>query len=243
MPVRGERALTRYIRHPAASTSNPLSNGWALDAGSAILTLDNNAHHLAEVATRPLVQTNGQGAVQTFTSYPSVFQGVLGLEQVDPTQLNFAQQNPWAAIPWDRNTATRFGACHFIADHELASGATTIRPVKTQMRVTIDTNVTTKKAFAAITFTQSPPFLTAPFLFGSYTFPGTGAQTAEITLTSAAPVSRTSTVAPLRCRPDATYGSTRVEVIQGYLWFGWLLYGATASTSYVESYSAWEVWS
>jgi hypothetical protein len=243
MPVRGERALTRYIKHPAASTSNPLSNGWALDAGTAILTLDNNTHHLAEQATRPLVQTNGQGLIETRTSYGAVFSSIIGLEQVDPTVLGWAVEQPWKAIPWDRNSATRFGPFHFIADYELASGATTLRPIKVELQATIHANVTTRRAFAAVTFTDAPPFHDPPFLFGEHTFPSTGAQTAPITLTSGAPVSRTSTVGPLRCRPDGTLGSQRVEVIQGYLHIGWLLYGATAGASYIDGYSAWEVWS
>lgn len=243
MPIRGELAVPRYIRHPAASTSNPLSNGWAVDAGTSVL-LDNNLHKLEEEATRPLVMSLGPGKIPSFQTQDALFADVAGITPVDTTTLGFAAAESWRKIPWDRRTAVPFPAI-FVVDYDLATGEASIRPVRIYMQATIDLDAEGYDAHAAITFTEDSPYgqQTPPYLYGTASFGGVGKRTAEIALTPTTPVTRRGTSGTLRCRTSGAGDlSTTIDVVNGYVWVGFSIWGAGVTASYIDSISVWEVW-
>jgi hypothetical protein len=231
----GERAVARYIKHPNADASGLLSNGWPIDSGTIVRTLDNNTHHLQHEALRPLVWSNGSGDTDIITTFEGQFAGLP--DYTVPPTLGAAHQN----IPWDRRTSARFPA-FLIADYDLDTGEASIRPIRMSLRATLASGVSPGAAHFAVTFSSASPYTNPPFMYESASVIS---NVAIATLVPDSPASAQTVGSVMRCRHAPTNGtSTRVTTILGYLWFGWSFYGASVvAASRIESMSAWEVWS
>ncbi len=218
-----ERVEDRYIKHEAASTTAPMTNGWPLDSGSAML-LSSNLAHLCRESCRNLVQSPGLGTakVPSFTTGNAVFDGLhdLGLLPADNTA--FTNFGGASEIPWDPRTAESFPA-HLICDRQNDDGRITLRSIRFLMDATIDTNCTSYVYHFAITNHSDPGRLMGGdyLAHSSDTFGGTGNKTAVATLSSTQPW-HPNMLTQWPCRPaDYVDGATSVLILEAYLWFGW----------------------
>jgi hypothetical protein len=235
----GERAVSRYIKHPAASTTGILSNGWPIDSGTVITTLENNTHHLQHESLRPLVWSSGSGNTPIFNSAAQMFAGLPEFT-VAPPGATFGTHR---AIPWDRKTSARFPV-FLIADQNIDTGEATLRWITMTMRLTVAANVTSGRAHFALTFSSAPPFQNEPFLHSSAAVTSNALNTVSVTLQPDTPIDLQSMGTITKCRHASTNGtSAQAVVLLGHLWFGWSLGGASVvAASRIESFAAWEVW-
>jgi hypothetical protein len=230
----GERAADRYIKHPAASTSNPLSEGWAIDAGTVQL-YQSNAHVLARESLRHLATIVGPFDVPDYTSRDAQW----GPPYVAAIPNDTGSSH--GGIPWSRHTAVRSGPHFGVQDYALEDNRRVLRPVRMAISITIDAGASTRFLYAAMTPTEAPPPARDYLAFDSVSV-ATGTTYTVFELVPMAPV---PPAAPFRCRPDNIYPGLRaastVQAAPFYLWWGWQILNGGSGTS-VNALSAWE-WS
>jgi hypothetical protein len=230
-----ERFLDRYVKHPAASSANPLSDGWFVDSGTKMIA-QNNAAHLARESLRHLVFSLGPGQATQFATANAMF---TGLDDAPQLLSPIGDSLQHMQIPWDRRTAARFGPFAAIQDYALADGRMTQRKIRAQADFSLDAATTSERLYVAATSRadDDPRDITKLLAFGYVDVAGSGYQrSTPIDLTFNAPL---PTSTEFVCRADGTDNPTNVAAAPFYLWFGWRLIGAT--TNYVCGFSAWEI--
>lgn len=243
MPILSERAVTRVIKIPPASSSGPLADTWPLDAGSVIILRSNSAHVERE-AVRQLCVSMGPGEITGFETAADVTADLRASGSPSP----FSAET-WQEIPWDRRTAIRLGPVHVIADREMDDGLPTLRTIKILADFNIPTGYSSPKYYFAATLDPSPFRLNGlgslPGLVGSTAFGGTGQQQVTGTLTCTAPI-RVQSHPDSRqwtCRPVGDDAALSVAVIPLYVWIGWRLVSSSPPTvpaAYLNGVSVWE---
>jgi hypothetical protein len=236
----GERLYDRYIKHPASSSTNPLSDGWAVDAGSAML-LSHNIHHLLSQSQRSLVCSPGDGrAFSAWTSKDDLWN--VATEKPGDT----ASSTGPASIPWDGLTARRFGPVPMLFDR-LASQQRLARKVRCRVQFEFNTIPATTRVvhFAMTTGSGSRLPRATPAAYASVTATNaTGVQTQTADLTVYSPLTESLVEPwPSRGAGSVEYGPMLCYVVPMYVWFGFEFVGTALSTPNWEIYamSAWEL--
>jgi hypothetical protein len=244
-PAIGERAITRYIKHPAASTSNPLSNGWAIDAGTAQL-FDSNLSVLAYESVRPLVQSRGPGLITTQTSGNKFWDGFDdGTEAPSRTFTGSYLDIPWG----DRWSSVRFGPFALYADrYRQDAGVDTsrigLRDISFAIGCTTVAANTVQNVFVTLTNSEDGPQINDGNTIGAaatVSLSGTGQTFARGTIDLGNVDPETLTTIEWPSRPASAAGARMVRIVRAYVWVGWYFTNPGAVSNYVDTISAWEI--
>ena len=246
-PRVGERAYSTYIKHPAGSTSNPISNGWPIDSGTVEL-FDSNLSLLSYESVRPLVATLGPGSVSTQSSGDKFW---TGFTDDVPTPAR-SWSGVYQDIPWDRRTSMRFGPFPLVADRWVLdggatgspTGAVSFRELAFKVVFTVAAANTAQVAFFVVTEDSSPASITNGAIIGSpvtYTLPGTGQQTFANTWRYDPPVLDSGVSETWVSRSGGASVSNVTQVTQCFVWVGWYFLNAGAVTNTVDSVCVWEI--
>jgi hypothetical protein len=231
----GERFADKYLKHPAASTTNPLSDGWYVDTGTVMLA-HNNVHHLERESLRHLVMSPGPGSVTTYANTNAPFSG---LDDAPATASNGLAGAEYWQLPWDRRCCAVFGPYFAIQDYELPDGRRTQRKIRGQIDATIEGGASSYRFyFAATSAANETPFAVRFLAFGYADFAGTGNQRSpviDLTFTDPLPGAGDE----WRCRPGADDDDARVVAAPFYLFMAWKIVGGAAN--YINGFSAWEI--
>lgn len=245
----GERIASTYIPQPAASTSNPLSDGWAYSAADAIITA-HNVHHLEAESFRHLVGSAVSGNEAIVKSFPDkekawnfsgAFELINELLAADDTAEE-ARNVPWTGRG---GSSIRFGPFPLVFDR-LHENEWVPRRIRVRVQADRSTESLSKqKLHIAISGVHGTPW-TSLYALNSQTFyAGPQHFTADLDINTPGPRSRADML-PCRGPDSAGSGSAVSAVVMAYLWVGWELYhttplGDSYSIGVIDSVSAWEI--
>jgi len=235
-----ERGYTRYIKHAAAATTGPLTNGEPVDAGTSML-VTNNLGHMCMESTRNLVQSPGTGPTGIALSYqtPAALFGGIQDTGFYTAATDVLYISGSTALPWDPRVSETFSA-FTIADRQNSDGRETIRSIRFSIDFTADvTNSSTSVGFAITTHDSPQRLRDGDYLafYGSESV-NTGSQIITNTLSSDTPITLAHYEA-MQARQRTYNGEMMGNMIPIVLWFGWKFIGSGTDNA-INGFCAWE---
>lgn len=232
--IRSERAYTRCLRVPAASSR--LTDLAPFDAGRAMIDLTSNTAHLSTESVRHLfdepsyeldtLSPNNLGDLDTDITNDTTLPSVAGVSHA------------WQEIGWSQWTARRWGPFVVSADEGDRPVSALPRKVRMQAHVTLPAGLASSKIVAVMTRGSGADEIYSghPLAVHESTGATSGLQTFDLEPSAIV---------------DATYPADRAVVCSGsgatthvvrsfYLWLGFSIWRIVSDTIEVHSVSAYE---